>query len=592
VLSILAISLLGAIIVVLTRAASDVAKRRQAEEGLRKARTTLEQRVKDRTAELVETNEQLKQEIDERKQMEEKLWKSGERFRALTESTSDWIWELNAKGIYTYASPKVKDLLGYEPGEVIGKTPFDFMPPDEAKRIKLEFNAIVDSQKPFSKLENVNTHKDGRLIVLETSGVPIFDHDGRLYGYRGIDRDITKEKKLRRESEYRLQQVIHADKLSSLGEVVAGVAHEINNPNSFITYNVPLLEETWQMFEPLISKYAAANSQLRIAGFSIEELCADMRELLQEIKIGSDRINKIVSNLKDFARLDENTQFKPVQVNEMIEKTMAIVGAQVRKSIGKVKINLDPDLPRIQGQFQKLEQVMANLVINAVQAAPDKGKGKLSISTRHVTRLGSVLIEVEDNGTGIESGVIERVFEPFFTTRRDAGGTGLGLSVSYGLIQEHNGIIGVLSIPGLGTRFTVYLPVDGKKKPDLGPSILCLDDDAEFLGLLNLHSAQISKIPMETIEKSNGIMEYLENHPEVDIVLSNADSKMFGANGWKLTEKIKTRFPLIAIILYSSDVNAVKQRPDCAPGPDHILEKPFTIEHLFDIINTIDRQRL
>ena len=590
VLSILAISLLGAMMIVLIRAAQDVARRRQAEEGLRKARDTLEIRVKERTTELIKTNEHLEQEIDERKHIENKLRKSGERFQALTESTSDWIWEVDANGIYTYASPKVKDLLGYEPGEVMGKTPFDFMPPDEAERIKLKFNAIVDSQKPFSKLEKVNIHKDGQLIALETSGVPIFDANGELSGYRGIDRDITEENKLRRESEYRLQQVIQADKLASLGEMVAGVAHEINNPNSFITYNVPLLEETWQMFEPLISEYASAHPKRRISGFRIEELCKDMLELIQDIKIGSDRISKIVSNLKDFARLDESTQIQPVQVNEMIEKTMAIVGAQVRKSIGNVKMDLEPDLPKIQGHFQKLEQVMANLVTNAVHAIPDKDKGRLSVATRHIGRLGSVLVEVEDNGIGMERGMIERIFEPFFTTRRDAGGTGLGLSVSYGLIQEHSGVIGVLSRPGLGTRFTLYLPVDNQKKPDLHPSILCIDDDVEFLGLLNMHFVEVKNMSTETIHKPESVVEYLENHPEVDIVLS--DIMQSGINGWKLLEKIKARFPLLTVILYSKNLNTIKQKPDNIPAPDHFLEKPFKMEHLLEIINTIGRQRL
>ena len=591
VLSILAISLLGAIIVVLTRAVQGIIKREEAEVELRKARDALEQRVKERTTELVETNEELKQEIDERKQMEDKMRKSRERFQALTESTSDWIWEVDAHGIYTYASPKIKDLLGYDPEEVIGKTWFDFMPFDEAKRIKMEFNAFVDSQRPFSKLENVNLHKDGRLITLETSGVPFFDSGGRFCGYRGIDRDITEEKKLRRESEYRLQQVILADKLVSLGEMVAGVAHEINNPNSFITYNMPLLEETWQMFEPIVSEYASAHPQQRISGFSIEELCRDMRELIQDIKTGSGRINKIVSNLKDFVRSDESRQFKPVQVNETIEKAMAFVGSQVRRSVSKVKMDLDPSLPKIQGDFHKLEQVIANLVMNAVHAIPDKDNGSLFVATRHLERLSSVLIEIEDNGIGMEERVIEQIFDPFYTTRRDAGGTGLGLSVSHSLIQEHNGIIGVLSRPGLGTRFTLYLPVNSEKKLDLRPLILCLDDDAEFLGLLKMYFAEVRNMSIETKNKPESVVGYLENHPEIDIVLS--DSRTFGVDSWNLIEKVKTRFPLLTVIHYSSDSNAfIKQKPDSAPAPDHFLQKPFKMERLLKIINTIGRQRL
>jgi PAS domain S-box-containing protein len=133
--------------------------------------------------------------VTERKQAEEMLRQSEDRFRSLVETTSDWIWEVDRNGVYTYASPKVKDLLGYEPQEVIGKTPFDFMPPKEARRIAHEFTAILESQRPFKILENVNRHKDGRSVLLETSGVPIFDVSGQLCGYRGIDRDITERKR-------------------------------------------------------------------------------------------------------------------------------------------------------------------------------------------------------------------------------------------------------------------------------------------------------------------------------------------------------------------------------------------------------------
>jgi PAS domain S-box-containing protein len=127
--------------------------------------------------------------------IEEALQRSEERFRSLTENTSDWIWETDKGGRYTYASPKITELLGYAPEEVIGKTPFDFMSQDEAKRISKIFRSIVKSQKPFAALENINLHKSGKEVILETSGIPIFNAEGKLAGYRGIDRDISERKR-------------------------------------------------------------------------------------------------------------------------------------------------------------------------------------------------------------------------------------------------------------------------------------------------------------------------------------------------------------------------------------------------------------
>ena len=132
----------------------------------------------------------------------EALGDSEERFRALVETTSDWIWEVDANGDYTYASPKVKDLLGYAPDEIVGKTPFDFMPPDEAAKIRQQFADIAQARRPFERLQNVNLRKDGRRVVLETSGVPILDHDGGFMGHRGIDRDITERIKAQEKLRY------------------------------------------------------------------------------------------------------------------------------------------------------------------------------------------------------------------------------------------------------------------------------------------------------------------------------------------------------------------------------------------------------
>jgi PAS domain S-box-containing protein len=127
------------------------------------------------------------------------LQRSEHLFRSLVETTSDWIWEIDQHGVYTYASPQVEGLLGYRPEDIIGRTPFDLMPADEAERVRVLFQEIARSLRPFSGLENVNVHRDGRLIVIETSGTPIFDEQGGYAGYRGFDRDTTIGKRAQRE---------------------------------------------------------------------------------------------------------------------------------------------------------------------------------------------------------------------------------------------------------------------------------------------------------------------------------------------------------------------------------------------------------
>ncbi|MEA3324492.1 MAG: PAS domain S-box protein [Euryarchaeota archaeon] len=159
----------------------DITERKAAEVELEEHRKRLKELVEARTIELTRANAALQE--------------SEERFRTLTESISDWIWEVDENATYTYASPRLKDLLGYESEEVIGKTPFDLMHPEDAKHVATDFGAIAETQRPFSGLENVNVHKDGRVVVIETSGVPILDAGGNFRGYRGIDRDITERKR-------------------------------------------------------------------------------------------------------------------------------------------------------------------------------------------------------------------------------------------------------------------------------------------------------------------------------------------------------------------------------------------------------------
>jgi len=167
-----------------------------------------------------------------RSEAEKALRESEERFRSLVEMTSDWIWMVDREGFYTYASPKVKDLLGYEPQEVIGRSPFDFMPPEEQERVSRVFLETIKSRKPFTRLENVNLHKDGRRVVLESSGVPIVDGHGNLLGYRGIDRDITDRKQAEetlRESEERYRALVET---TGTGFVIIDVEGSVVDANA------------------------------------------------------------------------------------------------------------------------------------------------------------------------------------------------------------------------------------------------------------------------------------------------------------------------------------------------------------------------
>jgi PAS domain S-box-containing protein len=180
--------------------------------------------------------------------IEEAWWKSEERFRALTESTSDWIWETDKDGRYTYASPKIQELLGYASEEVIGKTPFDFMSPDEANRISKIFRSIVQSQKPFTALENRNIHKTGKQVIIETSGVPVFNEEGILAGYRGIDRNITQRRRVEealKESEERFR--------ATFEQAAVGVAH-IRPDGRFLLVNRKFCDIVGYTREELLEK--------------------------------------------------------------------------------------------------------------------------------------------------------------------------------------------------------------------------------------------------------------------------------------------------------------------------------------------------
>jgi PAS domain S-box-containing protein len=529
-----------------------------------------------------------------RKHTEARLVQTSERLSVVLESLP--IVTFTAKGDehaeITYITGTVEEITGFRPEEFLKEPGFlmDHIHPDDRSVVRSCHLGI--GSKGMCGCEFRFRAANGTYRWFSEFCRLIHGPEGSIGRIVGMWQDVTEEKRILQESNTRLQQVIQAHKLASLGEIVAGVVHEINNPNSFIAYNIPLLEEIWKLCEPVVADYAAANPGWGRRDVSYEELRNDMAEIINAFRIGSDRINRVVSNLKDFSRIEEGAQAKPVSVNDVIEKTLMIVGGQIRRSVSKLDFDLGGDLPQVQGHFQKLEQVMANILVNAHQAIPDKEKGWIRISTRYIQRLGSAVVTIEDNGGGMTRPVIDRLFEPFFTTRRDTGGTGLGLSVSYGLIQEHQGVIGALSRPGIGSRFTVFLPVkQSGGQLNLRPLILPLERDLDRLDELQMELSGIDDGFVHwfyhyepSVER---LVEYLDQHPEVDIVLMTEAPS--GLDPAVLLRALRERFPLLTTIAWGG----VEKDFTGAGGekPDIYIKGPPDIRKLKVVIDGITRQR-
>jgi len=290
------------------------------------------------------------------------------------------------------------------------------------------------------------THDD---TFYEVHALPVFSQDHEVEGIIEFYRDITKEKNYKKQ----LQQ---ADKLASLGQLVSGIGHEINNPNQFIKGNIKIIEQALDDILPIIDGYYKDNPDLKIARLKYDFFRQHIGTLVKDMSHGSERIKSIVEGLRGFARKDEGLLIDEVDVNTIIDASARLCYNQLNKT-ADIELNLTKDIPSIIGNTQKIEQVAINLMMNAGQAIPEGRRGVIAISTRSDS--DSVIIEIKDNGKGMNERTLKKIFDPFFTTRRSRGGTGLGLAIVYGIIEEHGGTISVSSKVDVGTTFTIMLPI-------------------------------------------------------------------------------------------------------------------------------------
>lgn len=266
-----------------------------------------------------------------------------------------------------------------------------------------------------------------------------------------------------RELEERQQQLIQADKLASLGILTSGVAHEINTPNGIILMNLPVLQEAWEDASAILDQHLRDHGDFPFGGLSYSRLREEFPAMLADMADGARRIRQIVNDLKAYARQEEPGGLVELDLNEVIKNAVRLADVSLRKATDRLKIDYAENLPPIPGNPQRLTQVAVNLIVNACQAIdrPDKA---IEIATHHDRATGYVVFTVSDEGAGILPEHLPRLTDPFFTTKREAGGTGLGLSVSLSIVREHGGDLAFTSEPGRRTTVTVTLPTAGMKK--------------------------------------------------------------------------------------------------------------------------------
>jgi two-component system NtrC family sensor kinase len=356
--------------------------------------------------------------ITERVMLRREIESAEQRFRSFIDSAHDWISIKDREGRYVIVNPAIANAFHGKPEDFVGKRAVDMLPASLAKTVMLHDQEVI-STNSYHRYDEI-IPIDGRDCHFQTVRFPLADYKGSTVGVCTIARDVTSEKDLR-------TQLVQAEKLAAVGKLAAGVAHEINNPlTGILAYAEDLTDELAED----------------------DPHQADLRVIIRE----AIRCRDIVRNLLDFARHDE-PELKRVDPNSIIHQSLMLVERLPQFRNITIEKNMTEDIPNVRCDIRHMQQVLLNLMLNAADAM--KGKGRIVLTTEFYRRRNRCVISVEDNGPGIPQNLMDKLFEPFFSTK---GTSGLGLAVSWGIIERHGGVIEVDMAENGGSIFRIVLP--------------------------------------------------------------------------------------------------------------------------------------
>ena len=509
--------------------------------------------------------------ITERRAIEKRLYQQQEFARRLVDSFPDLIFVVDTERRYTFVSPKVKELLGYEPQETIGMVFGDRTHLEERSAILAVFDDMLQGKRNFASIEVRVRHRQGEWRRLRCHFSPLFDENGKIEGVVISGRDITEVKRLE-------EQLIQAEKLAAMGQMLAGVAHELNNPLTAILGASELLRDRAGVDENTKRQLEMTHRQAR-------------------------RAARIVQNLLEFSR-PASPQKKALDLNAVIDRTLQLHEHSFRRNSIEVDFRPFPGLPPTVGDANQLIQVFLNLVSNAEQAIREvRPSGRIQI------RLGQsgsrIFAAVQDDGAGIKPEVLPKIFDPFFTTKRPGGGTGLGLSICMSIIREHGGDIEVEGLPAGGAAFTVFLPVAADSRRPLreldssssgemmaptldllkNRSILVVDDE-ESIRMLLAEGLSAQGLKVDCAATAEEALR-LVLRGKYDAILCDLCLSGTGANadGYSVAQRLKIAAGANKpeLIYMSGDVVGDGQ-DSSASASYRRLQKPFRIS---DVLNTL-----
>ncbi|MEQ9298807.1 MAG: ATP-binding protein [Cyclobacteriaceae bacterium] len=506
-------------------------KNRQLQESEKELLKRTEEQIK-ANEKLIAAQGQIEESLEKQKTINNELIEAREyaqvneeRLDAAIKGAKDGIWDWNLVTNEVYFSPQYKKMLGYADDEMEN----DFseweskIHPDHLSTAKEKVEEYLSGRTDNYEYEFKMQHKDGHYLWILTRGAAIKDTTGKPIRFAGSHTDVTERREFNRklqESEDRMRniaeeqlevsermivaerklqrtlelekkskeelaqaleylkgtqsQLVQSEKMASLGQLTAGIAHEINNPINFVYNGIDTLKMSFDELLVILEKYNELDNTDNIKEvmgeikelkeeYVFDELVVDIQELVSDIKKGAVRTIEIVKGLRVFSRLDEE-EMKEANVNESIDATLILLKNKTKNKL-EIKKYYDETIDGINCFPGQLNQVFMNILNNAIQAIPEERKdGKLEIYTENQEE--HVMIRIKDNGKGMSEQVKKRIFEPFFTTKEVGIGTGLGMSISYGIVEKHGGNIYVNSEEGRGTEFSIQIPKNLEEKEE------------------------------------------------------------------------------------------------------------------------------